>query len=64
MTGEEIRSQINLNYEVIDKNDVSIFILNSEVKRARENIDYYQSICPHKYENGRCIFCDTEEPNE
>ena len=37
--------------------DPSVFILQPEVQKYMEDNEYLQSICPHKYENGKCIYC-------
>ena len=61
MTGEEIRTKINFNNKKIKSlMDTSIFILQPEVQKYMENNEYLKSICPHKYENGKCIYCDNQ----
>lgn len=37
--------------------DPSIFILQPEVQKYMEDNEYLKTICPHKYENGICIYC-------
>lgn len=58
MTGEEIKNKINFNNQKIQSlMDPSVFILQPEVQKCMEDNEYLQSICPHKYENGVCIYC-------
>lgn len=58
MTGEEIREQINFNNQKIQSLlDPSIFILQPEVQKYIEDNEYLKTVCPHKYENGICIYC-------
>ncbi len=58
MTGNEIREKINFNNQKIQSlMDPSIFILQPEVQKYMEDNEYLKSICPHKYENGFCIYC-------
>ena len=58
MTGEEIRDKINFNNQKIQSlMDPSVFILQPEVQKYMEDNEYLASICPHKYENNKCIYC-------
>jgi hypothetical protein len=58
MTGEEIRTKINFNnHKIQSLMDPSVFILQPEVQKYMEDNEYLKSICPHKYENGICIYC-------
>ena len=58
MTGEEIRDKINFNNQKIQSLlDPSVFIFQPEVQKYMEDNEYLQSICPHKYENDKCIYC-------
>lgn len=58
MTGEEIRNKINFNNQKIQSlMDPSVFILQPEVQKYMEDNEYLESICPHKYENNKCIYC-------
>lgn len=62
MTGNEIREKINFNNQKIQSLiDPSIFILQPEVQKYMEDNEYLKSICPHKYENGICIYCGTKQ---
>ncbi len=62
MTGEEIRDKINFNNQKIQSLlDPSIFILQPEVQKYLEDNEYLKTICPHKYENGICIYCGQEQ---
>ena len=58
MTGDEIRDKINFNNQKIQSlMDPSVFILQPEVQKYMEDNEYLESICPHKYENNKCIYC-------
>ena len=62
MTGEEIRTKINFNNEKIQSLlDPSVFILQPKVQKYIEDNEYLKSICPHKYENGVCIYCGQKQ---
>ncbi len=62
MTGEEIRDKINFNNKKIQwLMDPSIFSLQPEVQKYMEDNEYLKSMCPHKYENGVCIYCGQTE---
>lgn len=62
MTGEEIRDKINFNNQQIQTLlDPSIFIIQPEVQKYMEDNEHLQSICPHVYENGVCIYCGLVE---
>ena len=62
MTGEEIRTKINFNNEKFQSLlDPSVFILQPEVQKYIEDNEYLKSICPHKYENGVCIYCGQKQ---
>lgn len=58
MTGEEIREKIIFNNQKIQSLlDPSVFILQPEVQKYMEENEYLESICPHVYEKGVCIYC-------
>lgn len=58
MTGQEIKEKINFNNQKITKLlDPSIFILQPEVQQLMKKNEYLQSICPHEYKDGKCIYC-------
>ena len=62
MTGEEIRDKINFNNQQIQSLlDPSIFIIQPEVQKYMEDNERLMSICPHKFENGKCIYCGITE---
>ena len=62
MTGEEIRDKINFNNQKIQSLlDPSVFILQPEVQKYLEDNEYLKTLCPHKYENGICIYCGQEQ---
>lgn len=62
MTNEEIRKEIDENNEQL-KHCVHtgsfIFDLFAAELRTRNN--KLRSLCTHKFENGKCIYCDMEE---
>lgn len=61
VTGEEIRNKINFNNQQIKLLvDPSVFILQPEVQELMDENEYLKVICPHKYENGVCIYCGQE----
>lgn len=62
MTGEEIKKMID------EKNDQirflltpNYFILNNAIQELSIEIQNLQEQCPHKFENGFCIYCYKEE---
>lgn len=62
MTGEEIRDKINFNNQKIQSLlDPSVFILQPEVQKYLEDNEYLKMLCPHKYENGECIYCGQKQ---
>lgn len=62
MTGEEIKNKINFNNQKIQSLiDPSIFILQPEIQKYMEDNEYLMSICPHKYDNGICIYCGQKQ---
>lgn len=62
LTNEEIRKKINKNNELLEKIMIKdTFVLNPDAKKILEENKYLQSICKHKFENGKCIYCDKKE---
>lgn len=62
MNGPEIRDLIAKNDLIIRENaGKGTFILNKEVRLAIAANEALRKICPHEYENGRCIYCGSEE---
>ena len=62
MTGEEIRDKINFNNQKIQSLlDPSVFILQPEVQKYLEDKKKKKTLCPHKYENGECIYCGQKQ---
>lgn len=62
MKGEEIKDKINFNNQKIQSlMDPSVFILQPEVQKYMEENEYLKTICPHEYENGKCIYCGQEQ---
>lgn len=62
MTGEEIKQLIEFNdkklTELLTKDR---FVLNKEISKILDENAALAQQCPHKYENGRCIYCRTEK---
>lgn len=62
MTGEEIRDKVNFNNQQIQSLlNPSIFIIQPEIQKYMEDNERLQSICPHEFENGVCIYCGLVE---
>lgn len=65
MTKEEIRQKINENYEIIQNNLITeTFTLNTTISELLEENEKLRQQCPHKFENGACIYCDLAEEEE
>lgn len=60
MDGIEIRAIIDKNQKII-QSGINKFILNKEIAAALQENDRLRKICTHKFENGFCIYCDTQE---
>ena len=63
MTGQEIRQKINDLYrEQNARVDIfSTFVFNPDVLNFNAKIRELQSICPHEFDNGYCIYCNKGE---
>ena len=62
MTGKEIREKINFNNKRIGEAlDPSVFVLQEEVLNLMKENDKLQSICPHEFEDNKCIYCGQEK---
>ena len=63
MTGQEIRQKINDLYrEQGARVDIfSTFVFNPDVSNFNAQIRELQSICPHEFKDGLCIYCDKGE---
>ena len=62
MNGEEIREKVLFNNQKIQELlDPSIFILQPEVQKYLEENEELQSICPHIFREGKCIYCGKAE---
>ena len=65
MTKEEIRQKINENYEIIQTSLITeTFTLNTTISELLEENEKLRQQCPHKFENGTCIYCDLVEEEE
>lgn len=62
MTGPEIKAKIDANNNqismVLNPNQ---FTLNKEVELLLKENVALQKKCPHKFDNGYCIFCQRKE---
>lgn len=62
MNGPEIRDLIAKNDLIIEENaSKGIFVLNKKVRAAIGENEILRKVCRHEYENGRCIYCGSEE---
>ena len=58
MLGMEIKERIDVNNKLIEKFlTPNTWTLNNSVAKLLKEISDLQSICPHEYENGFCIYC-------
>lgn len=58
MTKEEIRCQIQkLQEKQRQILTESVFILNGEYTKVKEEIEALQAQCDHEFENGTCKYC-------
>lgn len=60
MNGPEVRKRLDENYQRI-KDLLDKFVLTEEIKKCLEDNQMLRENCPHKFEDGICIYCDTEE---
>ena len=62
MTGKEIQDKINFNNKKIKESlDPSVFILQEEVAELLDENEKLRKICPHEFENNKCIYCGQEK---
>lgn len=62
MSGEEIREKVLFNNQKIrELLDPSVFILQPEVQKLLEENEELQSVCPHIFQGGKCIYCGKAE---
>ena len=64
MSGEEIRQRIKTNnkeLEAIDSGLFSTFVLNPRAAALIAENQQLQSICKHKFREGKCKYCGLEE---
>lgn len=58
----EIKDKINFNNLMIEKLiDPSIFILQPKVEALLDENEELRAMCPHKFEDGVCVYCGKEE---
>ena len=61
-TGEIVREKINQNNLIMQSLfNPSQFTLSEEIIKLQEENAYLQSVCPHEFENGVCIYCNKGE---
>lgn len=61
LTGEEIKQAINnLELEISELFTSEFFTLNDKISVLNQQIRSLQQQCPHQFEKGRCIWCNTE----
>lgn len=64
MTGESIRIRIDsLRKEIRDSFNPTVFTFDKNIHDNLLEIDKLQNMCPHKFENGMCVYCDLMEAN-
>lgn len=63
ITGDWIKEKCDFAFNKYQSTNKTfdIFTLNPEAVKLYQEITQYQSICPHKYENGVCIYCRKKE---
>lgn len=64
MNGVQIRKLIDTNNEKILellKGNEFYFVLNTQIAELLDQNERLKKVCPHKFVNGKCIFCDEEE---
>lgn len=62
MEGEAIRKQILFNNRKIDElYDPSTFTFQPEVSKYIKANEELTRICPHIFQNGKCIYCGKTE---
>lgn len=63
-TGPEIKKLIDENNKLIEQSlTPNIWTLNNTVAEILEANKKLQEECPHKYEDGACIYCYKLEEN-
>lgn len=61
----DIRQKIDQNNRLIEQLlTPNRFTLNNAVYKLLNENDELQKKCVHTYENGFCIYCDKEQPEE
>lgn len=63
MTGQEIRQKINDLYKEQETcvDGFSTYVFNPDVLNFNAKIRELQSVCPHEFHDGRCVYCDKGE---
>lgn len=60
----DIRKKINENNKIImNLFTPNQFVLNNTVAKLLAENEKLQNFCSHEYEDGFCIYCDKEDPN-
>ena len=65
MNGNEIREKVDYITNKI-KQSLTKFILTEEITNLLKEKEALQQICVHKFENGKCKYCDlkVDEDND
>lgn len=62
MTGQEIQEKIIFNNKKIEAAlDPSVFVLQEDVSELLKENDRLRKICPHQFENNKCVYCGQEK---
>lgn len=65
MTVNEIQIEVNrLLQQNTDYITQGFFTLNSKIAENLERIKELQTICPHQFQSGKCVFCGKKEMEE
>lgn len=62
--GLEIKEKIDLNNKLIQEAlTPNVWTLNNTVNKLLKENEELQSVCPHEYVDGFCIYCYSSEEN-
>lgn len=56
-----IKEEIDDLYTSLNRCAATFIYKPDEIKKIKEKIFNLQNDCPHKFENGKCIYCRKEE---
>ena len=65
ITGDWVREERLKAYNLFQNsnNNQNIFVLNDNAIKFQHTLARLQQICPHSFENGKCIYCLINENN-